>query len=89
MATRQRTRNSHDSVPPSVAQSFLNAEPPPPADVKFHGERVPLREREARIAETAYLRAARRDFAPGMEIDDWLEAEREIDALLSAREPRS
>jgi hypothetical protein len=35
--------------------------------------------REARIAERAYWRAERRNFAPGQELDDWLEAEREVD----------
>lgn len=35
--------------------------------------------REARIAERAYWRAERRGFAPGGELDDWLEAEREVD----------
>ena len=36
--------------------------------------------REARIAEAAYWRAESRGFTPGRELDDWLEAEREIDA---------
>lgn len=36
------------------------------------------------IAESAYLRAERRGFAPGYEVDDWFAAEREVDALLSA-----
>lgn len=36
--------------------------------------------REARIAERAYWRAERRGFVPGRELDDWLEAEREVDA---------
>jgi hypothetical protein len=35
--------------------------------------------REARIAEAAYWRAERRGFTPGGEIDDWLEAEKEVD----------
>jgi hypothetical protein len=35
--------------------------------------------REARIAEAAYWRAERRGFAPGGELEDWLEAEKEID----------
>lgn len=33
---------------------------------------------QARIAEVAYLKAERRGFAPGRELDDWLEAEREL-----------
>ena len=39
--------------------------------------------RHALIAETAYLRAERRGFAPGQETDDWLAAEAEVDALLT------
>lgn len=36
--------------------------------------------REARIAEAAYWRAERRGFTPGQELEDWLNAEREVDA---------
>jgi hypothetical protein len=38
--------------------------------------------RHAMIAESAYLRAERRGFAPGHETEDWLAAEAEVDALL-------
>ncbi|HVP32705.1 MAG TPA: DUF2934 domain-containing protein [Steroidobacteraceae bacterium] len=34
------------------------------------------------IAEAAYLRAERRGFAPGHETEDWLAAEKEVEALL-------
>jgi hypothetical protein len=43
--------------------------------------------REQRIAEAAYWRAERRGFAPGRELDDWLEAEREIDARSNENDP--
>ena len=44
---------------------------------------APLREaRLRRIRETAYLKAQSRGFAPGHELDDWLEAEAEVDAAL-------
>lgn len=33
---------------------------------------------ESRIRELAYLKAERRGFAPGHELEDWLEAEREL-----------
>jgi Protein of unknown function (DUF2934) len=46
--------------------------------------RVTAEARRALIAENAYLRAERRGFAPGHEVDDWLEAEVEVDALLRA-----
>lgn len=42
-------------------------------------------ERLAMIAEAAYFRAERRGFAPGAEVQDWLEAEAEIERLLLGR----
>jgi hypothetical protein len=41
--------------------------------------------RRGMIAESAYLRAERRGFAPGHEHQDWIDAEAEVDALLKAR----
>jgi len=32
----------------------------------------------ARIAESAYFKAESRGFSPGYELDDWLEAEQEL-----------
>lgn len=40
--------------------------------------------RRAMIAQAAYLRAERRGFAPGGEVEDWMAAEAEVDALLRA-----
>jgi Protein of unknown function (DUF2934) len=37
-------------------------------------------DRHDRIARAAYRRAQERGFEPGHELDDWLEAEHEIDA---------
>lgn len=45
---------------------------------------VPEEARRAMIAEAAYLRAERRGFHPGYEVEDWLAAEAEVDALLSS-----
>jgi Protein of unknown function (DUF2934) len=36
------------------------------------------------ICEAAFLRAERRGFTPGGEVEDWLAAEEEVDRLLSA-----
>jgi hypothetical protein len=44
---------------------------------------VRLADREQRIAERAYLYAESRGFAAGHELEDWLAAEREVDAPLS------
>ena len=35
-------------------------------------------DRDARIAELAYLKAESRGFEPGHELEDWLEAEQEL-----------
>ena len=40
-------------------------------------------DRYASIAETAYFIAERRGFSPGHELEDWLQAENEVDARLS------
>jgi hypothetical protein len=40
-------------------------------------------ERYHRVAEAAYLRAEYRGFLPGCELRDWLEAEAEVDKLLT------
>jgi hypothetical protein len=47
------------------------------ANVSLEGE-----DRQLLIAEAAYFRAERRGFQPGRELEDWLAAEIEVDALL-------
>jgi hypothetical protein len=42
--------------------------------------RLTAAERHRLISDMAYRKAQLRDFAPGGEIEDWLEAEREVDA---------
>jgi hypothetical protein len=42
------------------------------------------RERDQMIAVAAYYRAQRRNFEPGHDLEDWLEAEAEVDASLRA-----
>ena len=39
------------------------------------------------IAELAYFAAERRGFSPGYEIDDWLEAEQEVESSIEAIGP--
>lgn len=46
-------------------------------------------DRQERIARAAYGRAEKRGFAPGAEWDDWLEAEREVDAEVERKTTRS
>lgn len=50
---------------------------------KCKAEEAAPRDRERLIAETAYFIAERRGFAPGGELDDWLQAEAAVDGALS------
>ena len=57
------------------------AQPSSSEALASRGERqpVPPEQRARAIAEAAYYRAERRGFEPGLEEQDWLEAEREVD----------
>lgn len=44
--------------------------------------KLSLEERWRMIALAAYHKAEQREFAPGHEVDDWLAAERDVEALL-------
>jgi hypothetical protein len=46
-------------------------------------------ERHEMIARAAYYRSQRRGFAPGLELDDWLAAEQDINAICGLIEPHS
>lgn len=46
------------------------------------------RHRQAMVAEAAFYLAERRDFDPGHELEDWLEAERAVDQLLQLGDSR-
>ncbi len=43
-------------------------------------------DRAQMVALAAYYRAERRGFEPGRELEDWLEAEAEVDAALRTRQ---
>lgn len=59
--------------PQSSAEAAANTPPAPQ-------ETLPdAATREAWIRQTAYFRSEQRGFAPGGELEDWLEAEREIE----------
>jgi len=88
--TRQRPRAPRKSSP--VAQqpavdATLNTTFEPESSRKdeipqatFVGEQLIYQDRSARIAEAAYFRAQQRGFAPGYELEDWLAAEKDVDA---------
>lgn len=65
--SKSKKRVSNDS-----ATDGAQHEAPEPAGVF-------AQDRQRMIADAAYHRAQARGFAPGYELDDWLEAEAEVD----------
>lgn len=49
-----------------------------PANEEEAAEALPVPEIDERIAELAYYKAESRGFQPGYELQDWLEAEKEL-----------
>ncbi len=72
------TASDSVSIPLEQESSVIVRELPVGATILTAGERERL------IAETAYRIAGLRGFGGGHELDDWLEAEKEVDAMLAA-----
>lgn len=85
MPPRQRSRTSRSTSLPPLAEVGDGSIPEtvPDMTMTLLSEPRPLPSRETRIAAAAYERAERRGFAPGFELDDWLAAEREVDAAMA------
>jgi hypothetical protein len=89
MATRQRTPKGRPapSSPPVLNDVVSDGRDTSSGDsfpeVKLSHEPVRLADREQRIAVRAHQLAQARGFAPGGELEDWLQAEREVDAQAS------
>lgn len=64
------------ALPPRPMHNFYPLRFSPPMIVSEY-------ERRSLIEAAAYLRAQRRNFAPGHELDDWLAAEAEVNNRLS------
>jgi hypothetical protein len=80
-STGTATAKAERSLPPREA-------PTPDAMAQASAGNVPTQVTHAAryrmICEAAYLRAERRGFMPGGEVEDWLAAEVEVDRLLKA-----
>jgi hypothetical protein len=67
---------------PNILQRTLRAKRPEPAiDVPQKQSQVempPADELHRLIREAAYAKAEARQFAPGVELQDWLDAEKEV-----------
>jgi hypothetical protein len=88
MATRRTTEPVRTAASAPASEKAASRRPTAPkapaASAATPGIAVSERARRAMIEQSAYLRAERRGFAPGNEVEDWLAAEAEVDALLRA-----
>jgi hypothetical protein len=79
----QRPPNAEESTPealvPDIVHTNLQQQSP--------GGQASLRGRWARIQQRAYQIAQQRGFTPGAELDDWLQAEIEVDAAAGQESP--
>jgi hypothetical protein len=72
----ESTSLSRVDLPPQPGPTQIPVQvDPTPAEVQSAGESGDRREA---IARAAYYRAEQRGFAPGYELEDWLEAERAL-----------
>jgi hypothetical protein len=74
-----------ESPQPSMEAPGAPAQPMGPVPTGLIPLNDATAERLRRIAEAAYKRAQHRNFAPGHDLEDWLEAEKEIDAETKRR----
>jgi hypothetical protein len=63
---KRKTLTASRKKTPAVSPAAANSQPPTALDLN------------AAIATSAFYLAAERGFAPGRELDDWLEAERRV-----------
>ena len=88
MATRRTTGPRTPESPPPAEKAAPRRRAPSasaaPASPATTAITVSEETRRAMIAQAAYLRAERRGFTPGNEVEDWMAAEAEVDALLRA-----
>jgi len=71
--TLNRAPNADEAAPETLVADVVRTH-------LTRADATPSASREQRIAERAYELARNRGFAPGAALDDWLQAEREIDA---------
>lgn len=90
MGTRRTpgsARNTESPPPAEKAATRRGAQPgsaTPASGATAPRVNVSEEARRVMIAQAAYLRAERRGFAPGGDLEDWMAAEAEVDALLRA-----
>jgi hypothetical protein len=78
--------------PPKTAKSQTAAKPAAKPQTTFTGNaqaQVSPEELRKLIEEAAYFRAKQRGFAPGYELEDWIQAEAEVMRRIGGRQDRS
>ena len=82
--TRTRTPKSKVTSKPGgrVAVAAKRPAKSAPEICKAGAPSIGAEERERLIARAAYFRAEKRGFAPGCELQDWIEAEAEVLRLI-------
>lgn len=61
-----------------MASTAKKIKPEMASDPEQSINRLDCTDRDSRIAELAYYKAEQRGFEPGSELDDWIDAEREL-----------
>lgn len=87
IATRATTRGKPGPQHSQLARTVAGAQVAtrkPGAESQTGSAKIMPEERQQLIAQAAYFIAERRGFAPGNEVEDWLQAEAEIEAWLKA-----
>lgn len=79
----QRPPNAEESTPEALVPDIIHTD----LQQQSPGGQANLQGRWARIQQRAYEIAQRRGFTPGAELDDWLQAEIEIDAAAGQESP--
>lgn len=77
-------RAAERRTPPKPAPKST---PKPPFEISTNSARADISPDELRklISEAAYYRAKKRGFAPGHELEDWIQAEAEVMRRLDGR----
>jgi hypothetical protein len=85
MVGRTGKLSHRKASPSSAAKNGTSVEMPSPSNPVPSNTAAFIEpdRRRAMIADAAYYRAARRDFGPGRELEDWCLAESEIDTVLA------
>ena len=86
MQTTQTGSQKRKAAPKAAGGRVLRATPKPnTGDSRSCAAAPPsisAEERRNLIARVAYFRAEKRGFSPGCELQDWVEAEREVSKLI-------